>query len=265
MCANISAHWPGTWKTGHVFVSLGIRFVATEKKAVTEPSPLMSGSVLAPLACTPPLQRDCGSVDRGRRLGRRQLRPQRPRLHRRRQHLRDDGGEADRDFPLDAARAPRWGAAWKAWLRANANGLGTASSQVETLPYEDHFLDLDPTVRDPHGSPVARITFDLKENERRAALFLQEKLALWLREAGAAETWTTPVALHVNTHAFGGTRMGADRTRASSIDGACRTRLRTSASSARRPFRPPAAETPPRRCKPWRGAPRTVSWQAGVT
>ena len=118
--------------------------------------------------------------------------------------------------PIGMARStppslPRWGSSWKAWLKANANSVGTASSQVETLPYEDHVLDLDPTVRDPLGFPVVRVTFDLKENERRAALFLQEKLALWLEEAGAAETWTTPpVPLPVNTHAYGGTRMGDD-------------------------------------------------------
>lgn len=118
--------------------------------------------------------------------------------------------------PLGLARStppslPRWGSAWKAWLKANANSIGTASAQVETLPYEDHFLDLDPTVKDPQGFPVVRVTFDLKDNERRAALFLQEKLAQWLREAGASETWTMPpVPLHVNTHAYGGTRMGND-------------------------------------------------------
>jgi len=113
----------------------------------------------------------------------------------------------------------RWGSAWKAWLNDNANSIGTASSQIETLPYEDHVLDLDPTVRDPLGIPVVRVTFDLKDNERRAAMFLQEKLALWLREAGAAETWTTPpVPLHVNTHAYGGTRMG-DAADTSVVDG----------------------------------------------
>jgi hypothetical protein len=39
------AHSPGTWDTGQVFVSSATRFDATEKKVVTEPSPLTCGSV----------------------------------------------------------------------------------------------------------------------------------------------------------------------------------------------------------------------------
>ena len=106
---------------------------------------------------------------------------------------------------------PRWGSVWKAWLKDNANAVGTASSQVNAIPYEDHFLDLDPTARDPQGFPVVRVTFDLTDNERRAALFLQQKARDWLLEAGASETWTSPPApIHITTHAYGGTRMGDD-------------------------------------------------------
>jgi gluconate 2-dehydrogenase alpha chain len=106
---------------------------------------------------------------------------------------------------------PRWGSGYKAWLKANADSVGTASAQVETLSYEDNYLDLDPTVKDPLGLPVIRVTFDLKDNEKRAALFLQAKLNQWLKAAGAAQTWTfPPVARPVNTHAYGGTRAGLD-------------------------------------------------------
>jgi gluconate 2-dehydrogenase alpha chain len=105
----------------------------------------------------------------------------------------------------------RWGSAWKAWLKSNADSIGGASAQVETLSYEDNYLDLDPVVKDPLGIPVIRVTFDLKDNEKRAALFLQQKLNEWVLAAGAVQTWTTPpVARPVNTHAFGGTRRGHD-------------------------------------------------------
>jgi gluconate 2-dehydrogenase alpha chain len=53
-----------------------------------------------------------------------------------------------------------------------------------------------------------RVTFDLTDNERRAALFLPEKAREWL-----LETWTSapaPAPIHVTTHAYGGTRMGDD-------------------------------------------------------
>jgi gluconate 2-dehydrogenase alpha chain len=66
-------------------------------------------------------------------------------------------------------------------------------------------------VRDPLGLPVVRVTFDLKDNERRSALYLQGKLDQWLKAAGASQTWTSPpVARPVNTHAYGGTRAGND-------------------------------------------------------
>lgn len=117
--------------------------------------------------------------------------------------------------PIEAARMPtfgkveRWGSKWKAFVRENAARWAYAYNQVSTLPYEDHFLDLDPTVKDPLGFPVCRVTVSLKENERRAATFVQEKAAQWFREAGAIEVLKTPITVNpVTTHAYGGTRMG---------------------------------------------------------
>jgi len=104
-----------------------------------------------------------------------------------------------------------WGSAWKSWLKANANSIAFANAQCDTLSYEENFLDLDPTVRDPLGVPVIRITFDLKENEHRAATFATEKVATWFKEAGATETWATPLRpVTLPNHAYGGTRMGND-------------------------------------------------------
>ena len=57
--------------------------------------------------------------------------------------------------------------------------------QKTTLPYEDNYLDLDPEVKDPLGYPVCRITADYKENERRLAAFIQDKMEQWYRAAGA--------------------------------------------------------------------------------
>jgi gluconate 2-dehydrogenase alpha chain len=106
---------------------------------------------------------------------------------------------------------PRWGSGYKAWLAQNADSVGTASTQLEVLSYEQNYVDLDPTVKDPLGIPVIRVTFDLTDNERRAALFIQKKLDDWLKSAGATVTWTTPPAPRaVNTHAYGGTRAGDD-------------------------------------------------------
>jgi gluconate 2-dehydrogenase alpha chain len=106
-------------------------------------------------------------------------------------------------------RAPRWGAAWKAFIRENADRGNTAYLQRTTLPYEDNYLDLDPVVKDPLGFPVCRITADYKQNERRLADFIQDKMVQWYRAAGAIATEKTPVGtMGPSTHAYGGTRMG---------------------------------------------------------
>jgi gluconate 2-dehydrogenase alpha chain len=117
--------------------------------------------------------------------------------------------------PISAAsmttfgRVPRWGPAWKAFVRQNADRWNTAYLQKTTLPYEDNYLDLDPEVRDPLGFPVTRITAGYKGNERKLALFIQDKMAEWFMAAGAIAVERTPIGtMGPTTHAYGGTRMG---------------------------------------------------------
>jgi gluconate 2-dehydrogenase alpha chain len=107
-------------------------------------------------------------------------------------------------------RAPAWGSAWKAFVRENADRSHSSYIQKTTLPYEDNYLDLDPEVKDPLGYPVCRITAEFKENERRIAVFAQDKMEEWYRSAGAIAIARAPVggAMGVSTHAYGGTRMG---------------------------------------------------------
>ena len=48
--------------------------------------------------------------------------------------------------------------------------------------------------------------------ERAAAQFVAERCRDWLLEAGASETWLVPPSAGaIQTHAYGGTRMGDDR------------------------------------------------------
>jgi gluconate 2-dehydrogenase alpha chain len=118
--------------------------------------------------------------------------------------------------PISLARGtppsvPRWGSAWKGWLKEHANSIGLGLLQIEQLPYERYRLDLDPSVSDPLGVPVVRATMNFGDNERNAFAFLTEKLADWFRAAGATDVWFTPLApLAVSSHAYGGTRMGED-------------------------------------------------------
>jgi gluconate 2-dehydrogenase alpha chain len=117
--------------------------------------------------------------------------------------------------PISAAsmntfgKAPTWGSTWKSFIKENADRWHNSYLQKTTLPYEDNYLDLDPTVKDPLGLPVCRITADHKENERRIADFIQDKMEQWYRAAGAIAIDRAPLGtMGVSTHAYGGTRMG---------------------------------------------------------
>lgn len=120
--------------------------------------------------------------------------------------------------PISAAnmstwgRAPTWGSQWKAFIRENADRSHSSYIQKTTLPYETNYLDLDPSVKDPLGFPVVRITGAYGDNERGIAALAQEKMEQWYREAGAIEVNRGPLGstMGVSTHAFGGTRMGND-------------------------------------------------------
>ena len=106
-------------------------------------------------------------------------------------------------------KAPAWGSAWKAFIKENADRANTSYLQKTTLPYEDNYLDLDPVVKDPLGLPVCRITADYKDNERRIATFIQDKMEAWYRAAGAIEIQRGVLGvMGPTTHAYGGTRMG---------------------------------------------------------
>jgi gluconate 2-dehydrogenase alpha chain len=118
--------------------------------------------------------------------------------------------------PITAGRStppsvPSWGSAWKDWLHKNANSVGAIGTQVEVLAYEENFCDLDPTTKDPYGTPVLRITFSTQEQEKLRFDYINQKAVQLLKEAGASETWTNPFfPFMVNSHAYGTTRMGND-------------------------------------------------------
>lgn len=110
-----------------------------------------------------------------------------------------------------APGVPAWGSAYKQWLHQNANSIGGVTAQQETLPYEANFLDLDPKVKDPAGVPVVRVTYSWGDNERRAGAYMSGKLVEMLRAMGANQTWAAPpVPYPINSHSYGGTRMGVD-------------------------------------------------------
>jgi gluconate 2-dehydrogenase alpha chain len=109
---------------------------------------------------------------------------------------------------------PAWGSTWKDWIHKNANSVTLAKIMLDTLTYEDNFLDLDPIVKDPMGDPVLRITFGAHDNEQRAWNFYRPKIMQWLMEAGAVQVWGPAAGAFAvagrDSHAVGGARMGND-------------------------------------------------------
>ncbi len=109
-------------------------------------------------------------------------------------------------------KAPAWGAEWKSFVRQNADRWNLAYIQKSTLPYEDNTLDLDPTVKDPLGFPVTRITADFKDNDKRIGAYMQDRMTQWFMEGGAIAVERGGAGtMGPSTHAYGGTRMGDNK------------------------------------------------------
>lgn len=112
-----------------------------------------------------------------------------------------------------APDAPTWGSGYKRWIHENGDSMGQVFAQIEPQPYDSNFLDLDPDVTDPLGLPVVRVTYSLQENEINAQEYISGKLDEILKQMGATSTWPgfpPGVGLPINSHAYGGTRMGDD-------------------------------------------------------
>jgi gluconate 2-dehydrogenase alpha chain len=109
-----------------------------------------------------------------------------------------------------------WGADWKEALRQNWDSYTGIGIQGESLPYEDQFVDLDPTYRDRFGFPLLRITFDWHENDYNLIRYLSPKMREILEGMGATNISTreelTPysIAPYQSTHCTGGAIMGSN-------------------------------------------------------
>jgi gluconate 2-dehydrogenase alpha chain len=112
-----------------------------------------------------------------------------------------------------APGVPQWGPEYKRWIHENGDSTGDVFAQLEPQPYEANYLDLDPDAKDPLGMPLLRTTYSLFENEIRAQEYLLAKMEEIMVAAGATQTWPgypVGVPMPVNSHAYGGTRMGDD-------------------------------------------------------
>ncbi|WP_396657754.1 GMC oxidoreductase [Microbacterium sp.] len=121
--------------------------------------------------------------------------------------------------PWDSARAEGMAAGLqlgvradpRTWVRERHASIGAVWAQPDQLPRSSNMVDLDPEHRDPIGRPVPRITYQLHADDHQRWSLLSERMAEWLRAAGAAHTWGAPLTPQpVGTHLYGGVRMGTD-------------------------------------------------------
>ena len=121
-------------------------------------------------------------------------------------------------LPIQISREPLppgvrgWGRPYRDQLRRWQH-LCAVRLQPDTLSYAGNFLDLDPRHRDRSGLglPVVRITYDIRENERRLDEWMEGKAAEILRAMGATRTWRgLRLGGVCSSHDLGGCRMGED-------------------------------------------------------
>jgi len=122
-----------------------------------------------------------------------------------------------------APGTPRWGIGHKdfmrQWYRRSIGVMGP----VQELPVFDARVQVDPTVKDYWGIPVARLSGHRHSNDIVVARFTSSRAAAWLQEAGARTTWTflPGSGLSGGQHQAGTCRMGDDP-KTSVVDKNCR-------------------------------------------
>lgn len=113
----------------------------------------------------------------------------------------------------------RWGREWKEDLRRNWDAVLGISIQGESLPYEDQFMDLDPSYTDIHGLPLLRLTFDWHRNDHQLYRFITQRCVEIMERMGpsrmAVSEQLSPyeIASYQSTHITGGAIMGDDPSR----------------------------------------------------
>ncbi len=110
-----------------------------------------------------------------------------------------------------------FGTDFKQLMRASILRDRLAGCQLigNDLPYLDHTVTLDPTVKDVFGLPVAQITWSAGKSEQVAQEFYIPILKKMLTAAGAAVSLAVPATtdsggLPTGFHIMGGMMMGAD-------------------------------------------------------
>jgi gluconate 2-dehydrogenase alpha chain len=78
-----------------------------------------------------------------------------------------------------------WGSAWKKAAVKWWDHSASITSEAEHLAYRQNYIDLDPTYTDKFGDPLARLTLDWTDHERRQAAMAEQVQARIAKAMGA--------------------------------------------------------------------------------
>jgi choline dehydrogenase-like flavoprotein len=85
--------------------------------------------------------------------------------------------------------APNWGKAHKDFQRRFFKRHAVVVGPIQEMPVFESRVEVDNTVKDTWGIPVARISGHCHAEDRRGTDFLSSKAETWLRAAGAHTIW----------------------------------------------------------------------------
>ena len=108
-----------------------------------------------------------------------------------------------------------WGLEHKKFQRENFKRVGEVIGPYQEIPSFDARVQVDPVEKDFWGIPVVRLSGSRHEKNEDGTAFMAEKAELWLKEAGAVETWKVGIVkgrqgLSGGQHQAGTCRMGND-------------------------------------------------------
>jgi choline dehydrogenase-like flavoprotein len=110
--------------------------------------------------------------------------------------------------------AARWGLEHKKFQQKNFKRVGEVIGPYQEIPCFEAQVGVDSIVKDFWGIPVARLSGHAHPKDSEGTAFMAGKAEMWLKEAGAIETWQTGIIkghrLSGGQHQAGTCRMGND-------------------------------------------------------
>ncbi|HYP09199.1 MAG TPA: GMC family oxidoreductase [Bryobacteraceae bacterium] len=120
-------------------------------------------------------------------------------------------------------RMKKWGGDYKRWLATHYKRTMSVKGPIQEMPTWETRVEVDASVRDAWGIPVAKLTGKRHPHDLEAGKFIAAKAEEWLKAAGAVETWTTLPGKGNGggQHQAGTCRMSADA-KTGVVDTTCR-------------------------------------------